>query len=392
MRSDSIGSGPGPAVPGPAVPAPEPQHVVIHLPVNVRNVSLAVLAALASIFMLRWASAVFIPVMVGLLFSYALSPIVGRLQLRRIPRAISAAALILGILSGVGATMLSLGDDAGNLIQSLPAAVQKLGDAVRSLRGQPSGTLASVQKAATQLAQAAEDATPAAPVSRGVQRVQVEKPKFEIRDYLWTGTLGLLGMLGQIGVIALIAFFLLASGDTFRRKLVKLAGPTLSRKRITLEAINEIHDQIQLYMLVQLFTSSLVGLATWLCFLAVGLEHAAVWGIAAGVLNLIPYAGSVVITGGSAMVGFMQFGTLEMAALVAGISLAINFVEGLLLTPWLTSRANKMNPVAVFIGVLAWGWLWGPWGLFLGVPILVIIKAVCDRVDELEAVGAILGE
>ena len=176
-----------------------------------------------------------------------------------------------------------------------------------------------------------------------------------------------------------------------RRKLVKLAGPTLSKRRVTLEAINEIHDQIQRYMLVNLFTSVVVGVATWLSFTALGLNNAAVWGIAAGVLNLVPYIGAALITGGSALVGFMQFGTLEAALLVAAVSCVINGVEGFLLTPWLTSRANQMNPVAIFIGVLAWGWLWGAWGLLLGVPVLVIVKAVCDRIEDLKPVGEILG-
>ena len=386
-RPDSAGAEPATVATEPA----EPSRVLLHMPVDVRNVALVVLATLASVFMLRWASAVFIPVMVGLLFSYALSPLVDWLQLRRIPRALSAAALILGILTGVGVTMFSLSDDASKLVESLPVATQKLRDAIRTQRGSPDGTLATVQKAATQLEQAAEETTRAAPVGRGVQRVQIEKPKFNIKDHLWIGTLGLLSMLGQIGIVALITFFLLASGDTFRRKLVKLAGPTLSRKKITLQALNEIHDQIQRYMLVQLFTSALVGLATWLCFLAIGLEHAAVWGIAAGILNLVPYIGNVIITSGSALVGFLQFGTLEMALLVAGISFVINSIEGFLLTPWLTSRANKMNPVAIFVGVLAWGWLWGAWGLLLGVPILAVIKAICDRVDDLKPVGEILG-
>ena len=386
-RPDSAGAEPATVATEPA----EPSRVLLHMPVDVRNVALVVLATLASVFMLRWASAVFIPVMVGLLFSYALSPLVDWLQLRRIPRALSAAALILGILTGVGVTMFSLSDDASKLVESLPVATQKLRDAIRTQRGSPDGTLATVQKAATQLEQAAEETTRAAPVGRGVQRVQIEKPKFNIKDHLWIGTLGLLSMLGQIGIVALITFFLMASGDTFRRKLVKLAGPTLSRKKITLQALNEIHDQIQRYMLVQLFTSALVGLATWLCFLAIGLEHAAVWGIAAGILNLVPYIGNVIITSGSALVGFLQFGTLEMALLVAGISFVINSIEGFLLTPWLTSRANKMNPVAIFVGVLAWGWLWGAWGLLLGVPILAVIKAICDRVDDLKPVGEILG-
>lgn len=369
----------------------EPSRVLLHMPVDVRSVSLVVIATLASVFALRWAGAVFIPVLVGLLFSYALSPVVDWLQLLRIPRALSAAVLILGILSGIGAGAYSLSDDASKLVELLPAAAQKLHDSVRSLPGKPNNTLTTVQRAAAQIEQAADESTQAAPVSRSVQRVQIEKPKFNIKDHLWSGTMGLLGMLGQIGMVALITFFLMASGDQFRRKLIKLTGPTLSKKKVTLQALNQIHDQIQRYMLVQLFTSILVGLATWLSFLAIGLEHAAVWGVAAGVLDLIPYVGSVAIATGSALVSFLQFGTLEMALIVSGTSLVIHSIEAFLLTPWLTSRTNKMNPVAIFVGVLAWGWLWGIWGLLLGVPILVVIKAICDRIEDLKPVGEFLG-
>lgn len=369
----------------------EPPHVLLHMPVDVRSVALVLLATLASVFVLRWASAVFIPLVIGLLFSYGLSPLVDWLARRRIPRALSAAVLVLGIVSGMGATAYSLSDDASRLAESLPLAAQKLRDSIRTQRGKPDNTLAAVQKAATQLEQAAEETNHTAPVSRGVQRVQIERPKFDVRDHLWNGTIGLLAMLGQIGMVALIAFFLMASGDTFRRKLVKLAGPTLAKKRITLQALNEIHDQIQRFMLVQIFTSVLVGVATWLSFWAVGLDNAAVWGIAAGVLNLVPYIGNAVITAGSALIGLLQFGTLEMALLIAAISLVINSIEGFLLTPWLTSRASKMNPVAIFVGLLAWGWLWGAWGLLLGVPILMVTKAICDRVDALKPVGEFLG-
>lgn len=370
--------------------ATEPNRLLLHVPVDVRSVSLMLLATLASIFMLRWASAVFIPLFVGLLFSYLLSPVVDWLQLRRIPRALSAALLILGILGAFGATAYALSDDASQLVESLPAAVQKLRDTVRARPGK-ADTLATVQKAATQLEQAAAESTRAEPLRSGVQRVQIEKPKFHITDHLWDGTLGLLAMLGQTGMVALITFFLMASGDHFRLKVVKLAGPTLSKKKITLQALNQINDHIQSYLLVQLLTSALVGVATGLCFLAAGMENAAVWGIAAGVLNLIPYIGSVAVAVGSTLVGFLQFGTVQTALLVGGISLLIHLLVGVLLTPWLTSRTNKMNPVAIFVGVFAWGWLWGIWGMLLGVPILVVIKAICDRVDDLKPVGEFLG-
>lgn len=378
----------------PATPAqPDPAfRTVQRLPVDIRSVSLAVLAVLASVYTLHWAGAVFIPVMVGILSSYALSPLVDWLQVRRVPRALSAAVLLVGLIGGVGASAYAFSDDASALVETLPAATQKLRNALRALPGSPRNTLTTVQQAASQLEQAAEETgRTVVPVGAGVQRVQIVKPRFNIRDHLWNSGLGVIGMLGQLGTVALITFFLVASGDSFRRKLVKVAGPTLSRKRITLQALNQINDQIQRYMLVQLGTSALVGVVTGVGFMALGLEHAAVWGIAAGVLNLVPYVGSVVIAAGSALVAFLQFGTLEMVLLVSGGSLVVHALVGFLLTPWLTSRANQMNPLAVFVGMLAWGWLWGLWGLLLGVPILVVIKAVCDRTDDLKPIGEFLG-
>ena len=361
------------------------------MPIETRNVWLVVLASLASIYTLHWASAVFIPVMVGMLFSYALSPIVDWLQVRFIPRVVSAALLVLGIVAGIGFGAYSLSEEASKLVELLPQAAQKINAIVHSSRGGPNNTFTTVQKAAARLEQAAADSIQPTELSRGVQRVQVEKSRFDIKDYFWSGTIGLIQTLGQAAMVALITFFLIASGDSFRRKVVRLAGPSLQNKRITLQALDQIHDQIQRYMLVQLFTSVLVGLATWLCFMAIGLENAAVWGVAAGLLDLVPYVGSMAIACASALIGFLQFGTLEMALLVSGASLAIHAMEAFLLTPWLTSRANKMNPVAIFVGVLAWGWLWGIWGLLLGVPILVVIKAVCDRTEGFKSVGELLG-
>jgi len=183
----------------------------------------------------------------------------------------------------------------------------------------------------------------------------------------------------------------MVSGDTFRRKLIKLAGPSLSSKKITLQALHEITAQIQRYLQVQLATSAMVGVLTGLALWAIGLENAVVWGIAAAVLNLVPYVGSLITAVASGAVAFLQFGSSNMALLVAGASVVIQTIEGNLVTPWLTSRASRMNPVAVFVGLLAWGWLWGIWGLLLGLPILMIIKAVCDRVDDLKPIGEFLG-
>jgi predicted PurR-regulated permease PerM len=379
------------------VPSPErldptaPPRVLLHPTANPRSVSLVVLTVLATLAVLRWASAFFIPLMLGFVFYYALAPVVEAMLRLHIPRALGAGVLILGILGVTGAGIYSLSDDAIELVNSLPQAAQKLGAALRKRGAAQPSPIDTVQKAATEIEKAAAAGNPPPAPGRNVQRVVVERPRFDVRDHLWSGTLGLASLIGQVVLVSFLTYFLLLSGDTFRRKLVRIAGPSLAKKKLTVQALDEINVQMQRYLLVQLLASVGVGLVTGLAFALLGLQHAAVWGVAAGVLNLVPYVGSFLVTGAAALVAFLQFGEIRMAVLVAGASLLINTIEGYLLVPWLTSKASRMNAVAVFIGVLAWGWLWGVWGLLLGIPILMVVKAVCDRMDELKPVGELLG-
>lgn len=369
----------------------QPPQVTLHMPVvDVRSMALVVLAVLAVLAVLRLASGFFIPLMLGLVFTYALSPVVDWCARHRIPRAASAGVLILALLGGAGAAVYSLADDANQLIASMPSAAAKVSDAIRKGNRGPETPLDTVQKAAAELQRAADEAGRPAP-ARGVQRVVVEKPRFDIREHLLSGTLGLASLLSQIVLVTFLTYFLLQSGDTFRRKLVKITGPSLANKKLAVQALDEINAQMQRYLLVQLLASVGVGVATWIVFELIGLEHAAVWGVAAGVLNLVPYVGSILVTIGAMVVAFVQFSAVDTALLVGGVSLVINVLEGYLLVPWATSKASRMNPVAVFIGVLAWGWLWGVWGLLLGIPIMMAVKAICDRVDHLKPVGELLG-
>jgi predicted PurR-regulated permease PerM len=392
-KTDPQVQDPAASEPGPPLAADpvSPSDGLRYVPVHVRSATLYVLAALLVVATLKWASAFFIPLMLGLLLSYALSPIVDALQRAHVPRWLSAGFMIVGLLFGAGASIYAFADDANAMFESLPEAAAKLRDAVGK-RGAHAAPLDTVQKAAQQLEQAAAEAGPRTAPARGVQRVVVEKPHFDLREHLWSGTLGLASLIGQALVVTFLTYFLLLSGDTFRRKLVKIAGPGLTTRRITVQALDEITAQIQRYLLVQVVASMVVGVATGLSFWALDLNHAPVWGLAAGVLNLVPYIGSAVVAGAAALVAFLQFGEIDKALYVVAASLAIHILMGNLLVPWLTSRAGRMNPVAVFVGVLAWGWLWGVWGLLLGIPILMVVKAICDRVDRLKAVGELLGD
>ncbi len=343
-----------------AAAAVDPDRVVLHVPVNIRSAALAVLAVLACVLALHFAKAVFIPLMLSLLLTYALAPAVRWLERCKLSPWLGAGVVMLAIGGLTGWTTYKLSDSAAELLDALPTAALKLRVALRSSNtAANAGALDTVQEAAVQIEKAAEEGTAKLAVKRGVTRVMIERPPFNVRDYLWSGTVGVMAAAGQLTLVVFLTYFALGSGDTFRRKLVKMTGPSLQKKKVTVHVLDDISQQIQRYLLVQIFTSAIVGLATGLAFWALGLENAAVWGILAGVTNLIPYLGAIALAAASGLVAFLQFNAIELTLLVVGAALLIHLLVGNLLTPWLTSRTSRMNPVAVFVGVIFCGWLWG---------------------------------
>ena len=364
-----------------AAPLPAPRR-------RARPVSFAVLAVLAVVALLHFAAAVFIPLVVSVLLSYALSPLVDWLSRRHVPRALGAAIVVIGIVAGLSALAYSLHDDAVAWLDRLPAAAQKFQTSLRP-DGNP-GAFDKMKQAADQIERAAAEAT-GAPPAKNVPRVQVVERQFRLTDYLWAGSVSVAAAVGQVTAVLFLVFFLLASGDLYKRKLVKIAGPTFAEKRITVEILDDINRQIARFLFITVVSGAIVACATWLALRALGLENPGVWGVVAGILNSLPYVGPIVVALGTGLVAFMQFDTLSMAMLIGGITAVITSVEGLLLLPWLTSRAARMNAVAVFVSLLFWGWLWGGWGLLLAVPIMMVIKAVCDHVERFKPIGELLG-
>ena len=381
--------------------APQPDQseasrpVVIHMPVDVRSASLITLSVLGAIYTLHWAAPVFIPVLVSLVLTYALSPTVSWLERHlHLSRWISSALLLLTLACGTGTAAYVLYGSAVELAETLPMAAAKLRKSIHS-QGPATSTpsaLDSVQKAASQLEQTAGSSTPGTGAKTAVTRVTVERAPFNIRDYLWNGTMGLISAAGQLTLIGFLTFFTLGSGDLFRRKLVRLAGTRFEKKKITLHVLNDITAYIERYLVVQILTSVLVGVVTGIAFALMGLENAVVWGVIAAITNLIPYVGSLTVMAVAGTAAFLQFGELQSTFFVMGASLLIHTLVGNLLLPWLTGRSSRMNPVAVFIGVIFWGWLWGLWGLLLGMPIMMMIKAVCEHIEDLQPFGELLSD
>ena len=159
-----------------------------------------------------------------------------------------------------------------------------------------------------------------------------------------------------------------------------------------MQILDEINEQIESFIKVQFITSLIVACVTGFVLWAFGLENFAMWGLLAGLFNSIPYLGPMLVTGGLGLVAFMQFDDLAKSLYISGAAFAITSLEGMVLTPMMMGRAARMNPVAIFVGLLFWTWVWGVWGTVLAVPMLMMMKAISDHVEDLQPIGELLGE
>jgi predicted PurR-regulated permease PerM len=358
------------------------------------NKALTIIATVGVIALLRYAQDLFVPIVLAALIAYAVSPLVKHVEALRIPRALAALLVLAALISTIGYGMFMLRHQATVVLEGLPEAAVKLRQKIDELRGATAenGTINSIQEAAREIEKTAEavSAPPAAPP--GVSKVQVVEPALAASEVLVSGSLCALRFAGRTVLVVFLIFFLLASGDLVKRKIVRIAGTTLGEKRLTLETLKEIDGQIEHFLGVQMLTSTLVSIATALALWLLGLRQPIIWGVAAGIFNSVPYFGAIIVSTGLALLGFLQFESLGKAVEVAAVALVITSLEGFLLTPLLMGRAGQINGVAMFISILFWSWLWGIIGMIVAVPLTMTIKSVCDRVEQLQPIAELLSD
>lgn len=199
-------------------------------------------------------------------------------------------------------------------------------------------------------------------------------------------------MVTQLFSVLFLVYFVLAIGKLYKRKIVRMSGPDFHSMRKVARMLNEFHYQMRRFIFVMFLGAVFVGVLTWLAFMFIGVEQSLLWGVLAGIASAIPYLGPFLVFIGSGAAAFIQFGSMDMAIAVSGASLVITSIQGYLLTPWLTSQVSSLNAVVIFIGLLFWGWLWGPVGLILATPILMMTKTLCDHVKNLQGLGELLGK
>lgn len=338
--------------------------------------------ALAGLFVLGlcatlWAAqAVFIPIVVAVLVSYALQPL-RRVFLRvGLPESVAALFTIFITVAVIGGAAYAMRAQANAFIDHLPEVARR----VRTVLSHGTGATSAM----SHVEQAAHEITGNAATPRPTP--------ISVRQLLWSRTGGLFAFAGQTFVVIVLTYYFLASGDLYKRKLVKIVGTRMCEKRLTVEILNDIEWHVARYLAVRVFISAVVAVATWLAFWKMGMPEPAVWGLAAGVLNVVPYIGPIAITATATIVAFVQFDGLPQALLVGAAATCIGLAEGFGLTPVLMGRAGRMNGAAVFIALTCWGFLWGVWGLLLAVPMTMAVKVICDHIDGLRDVSEMLDE
>lgn len=343
-----------------------------------------IIALLLSLAALRYGREFLAPLLVAVLAAVALAPLVKTLS-RAMPRWLAAAFVVLSIASVFGFTIWVLSDDIATFSRRLPAIVRDVRESIQSASPRAS-LIRQLQQAVTELEQSTT--TPKPTQATPVQIVQ----PVDVQAQMMTAARRTGEFAMQAILLMFLVYFLLASGEFFKTKLVKLSGDRLSQRKVTLSMIEEITSKIGRYVFYMFWSGALVGILTWLVFWWMGMRYAGLWGVAAGVLNCIPYFGPTIIMATSAIAAVLQFKSLAMAAGVAGASVAITSIEGFLLTPIFLGAAARVNSVAVFVSVMFWGWMWGTPGMLLAVPILMIVKTVADHVESLSSVSELLGE
>ncbi|KPQ01329.1 AI-2E family transporter [Marinobacter sp. HL-58] len=359
--------------------------------VNVRSTAIIILTTIAALYFISWAQAVLLPLVVAILISYALDPLVSGLERFRVPRMLGAALVLIIVVATVTAASIPLKRETMAILDKAPLAIEQFQRAEARSAPEEEGVMEKAQDVAKKIEDSAEGEEEETDEPE-VTRVKVVDENFDISEYLIEGSSEIVVLVSQGFSALLLVFFMLSAGRLYKRKVVRLSGPSFHRMRKAARIMNEFHSQVRRFLFVMLLSAVFVGFFTWLAFYLIGVEQAIFWGVVAGLASVVPYLGPFLVLLGTGVAAFIQFGTIDMAVLVAVVSLVISSIQGNLLLPMLTSRLSSLNEIAIFIGLLFWGWLWGPVGLIIATPLLMIVKTLCDHVSNLTPVGELLGK
>jgi len=353
-------------------------------PFGVRNVALTGLFILAAFYTLYFARSFLLPIVLALLFSLLLLPFVRLLKkFLRIPEPLGAGLVLIALLGLLVGGLYELSGPAYEWMQRAPASLHKVETKLRELKR----PVLLFGRATEQVAKMTDvGSTPATPKSQPVAVALPAGPSLGARLLDRTTEFA-----GSAAVMLILLYFLLASGDLFLRKLVKVL-PSLSDKKRAIEIARQVETDISAYLSTVSMINLGLGIGVAIAMALIGLPNPLLWGAMAALTNFIPYLGAMSCYVALALAGFLTFDDLPHALLPVGAFLCLNVVEAYFVTPMVLGRRLTLNPVVLFLGLTFWGWMWGIAGALLAVPIMVVFKIFCDHIEPLAPIGEFLGD
>jgi len=324
---------------------------------------------------LRLGAGLLLPIAVAGLLTLLLDPPVRALHRWGLPTGVGAALVVFGMVGGLATGAGVLAGPASEWVEAAPRVLKEAQARLRRV-------LRPLQETARQVDQATESAMQGG--RSPAPTVQIKPPGVLQRI---TGSTA--GFVATSLTVVFLTYFQLAMLPVFRKRIAHLIGTRAGARNME-EVLTEIEGQMSRYMLVNTLTSAGVGVVTWGFLAIVGLPNALLWGVVAFLLNFIPYAGALVtvtLVGLAALASFDATGTVLLA--VGGCA-AINVLEGYFVTPHLLGKHLPLNPVAIFVSLLYWGWVWGAAGALLAVPITVMLQVVASRTERLRPLSVLL--
>jgi predicted PurR-regulated permease PerM len=343
---------------------------------NVRSIALTGIFLILVLCALKLASSFFIPVVLAIVLSFLFASVIRGLHRLYIPPFFGSALIILVLLGGIGFGIYQLASPAREWMVKLPQTLRQIDHKIKGVRQ-------SVQE----VTKATQEVDRFTNLDGAPKSQKVEASKAGIGESLLAPTQD---FLVGAGTVLILLFFLLASGDQFLRKLVTVL-PHWHDKKIAVEIIRQIEHDVSTYLLaisaLNLVFGTAVGAAMWL----LGMPNPVLWGVMAGFLHFIPFLGALVGISIVTLVAAMTFDGLGAVLAVPAVYFALNVVEEYVILPLVIGKRLLLNPVVVFLWLIFWGWMWNIPGALMAVPLLVIVKIICEHVEPLGAISEFVG-
>jgi predicted PurR-regulated permease PerM len=341
-----------------------------------RSIALKGLFLIASFYTLYFARDLILPFILALLLNFLLRPVVRGLRKIRIPEFAGAALVLVALLGSVGYGVIRLSGPAAEWINKAPESLQQIESKVGFLRRPFEGINHAVEELKSIARMGAE------------KKPEVEITPPGITDAVLTGTRE---VIAKSSVMFILLYFLLASGDLFLRKLIKLF-PTLHKKKDIVRITREVEHHTSRYLYTVTMINILTGVSIGVGMYLIGLPNSLLWGVMAGFLVFLPYIGPLIGISIVTIVAFLTFANLGRILLAPAIYIVLEVIQGQIVTPMVLGLRFTLNPVAIFIWLIFWGWMWGIVGAILAFPMLTIFKILCDHIRPLAPVGEFLGK